>query len=631
MAGDSNKSNNSSSLPAALGRQNGASAPKVFITSDESLLASNGIAKLVFTFSTPPAVFTLEDVKVTNGAVTSLVQDLFNPHIYTAQFIGGLSNRSGMSTIQVESPRFDFSTYNGNPSNTLTIKNVDKQILPTVGFASNNISFAEGNDGKKLATFTLTLSSAVSGEVTAFYSTDKKTFGTAKAGEDFVATKGSVVFAAGEKTKTVTVEILGDTRYESNEYFYLDITSAKNADVVINGAEGLRSSWVMATILNDDLNAKPTVSFASNNASVVEGNEGTKLFQFTVNLSAASREVITADYSTEKKTYGTAKANIDYIPTTGTLTFAAGETSKTILVPIIGDKDFEADEYFYLDLTSSSGADVMVNGAEGLKSSWVMATIKNDDANNKPTVSFASNNASIVEGNEGTKLFQFKVNLSAASMETVTVEYSTEKKTFGTAKANADYIPAKGTLTFAPGETSKTILVEIVGDTAYEASEYFYLDLLSARGADIVTNGAEGLKSAWVMATISNDDVAGGKNQISGVYGSSAKDTLGGSALDDLIDGRGGSDFITGYAGNDTFAFAASYAAKDFTSAARILDFKDGFDRIGLRGELAFADLIISDAKEGDGALLSLKTGEALAVLIGVRASTIDMGDFVQL
>ena len=112
-----------------------------------------------------------------------------------------------------------------------------------------------------------------------------------------------------------------------------------------------------------------------------------------------------------------------------------------------------------------------------------------------PTLSISSRQAK--EGNTGTGLRQFIVTLSAASMQTVSVQYATAD---GTAKAGSDYTSASGSLTFAPGELTKTISVAVIGDTTVESNEKFVVKLSSALGATILTGTGTG--------TIVNDDVA---------------------------------------------------------------------------------------------------------------------------
>ena len=106
------------------------------------------------------------------------------------------------------------------------------------------------------------------------------------------------------------------------------------------------------------------------------------------------------------------------------------------------------------------------------------------------------NNVSLNEGSSGTTAFNFTVNLSAASAQTVTVNYATAN---GTATSPSDYQAKNGSLSFAPGETSKTITVLVNGDLDVEADETFAVNLTNALNATI-TNGTG-------TGTIFNDDV----------------------------------------------------------------------------------------------------------------------------
>lgn len=489
---------------------------KISLTSNVESLTNGQNAILTFLFSSVPVGFTLNDISVSNGTVTNLIQNLTSPNIFTANFIGGVSNHSGMSTIKLDGIYTDVLGTNGTPSNTLTIKNLDS--------STNNIS------------------------------------------------------------------------------------------------------------------SMPTVGFKSNNTSIMEGNSGITNMNFVIELSASSKENVTVNYTTFQKTYGTATINIDYIPLINSITFAPGEISKTISVEVIGDTVYESNESFYIDLISSKGATIVIKGAEGLRSSWSVGNIINDDIAPTPTVGFTSNNASIKEGNTGLTSMDFTVKLSASSTESITVNYTTELKTYGTAKANVDYIPVTGSIVFAPGETSKIIKVNVIGDTAYENNENFYLDLTSAKGATIVINGAEGLRNSWSVGNIINDDISTAStveiktNNTSikeGIFGTTGKDVIGGTSASDYIYGKGGADIITGFAGNDTFVFSKINSSKLLIDAAQITDFKNGFDLIGLQ-DLSYNDLFI---KQGTGlnkydTVVSLDSNKILLVLIGINASTIDSNDF---
>jgi hypothetical protein len=214
--------------------------------------------------------------------------------------------------------------------------------------------------------------------------------------------------------------------------------------------------------------------------TVAEGNAGTVAAAFTVTLSAASTQTVTVAFATAD---GTAAAGSDYRAASGSLTFAPGETSKTITVLVNGDRLAEPNETFFVDLNSPTNA--MVTDARGT------GTILDDE----PRIGVGD--VTKAEGKKGqTTLFTFTVTLSAAYDQPVTVSFKT---TNGTAKSGDDYVAKSGTLTFAPGETTKTITIAVNGDSKKEANEYFFLDLFGNSTNSLFT------KSRGV-GTILNDD-----------------------------------------------------------------------------------------------------------------------------
>ncbi len=114
-----------------------------------------------------------------------------------------------------------------------------------------------------------------------------------------------------------------------------------------------------------------------------------------------------------------------------------------------------------------------------------------------PTI--AITNASLAEGNSGSRNLAFTVNLSTASTTAVSVNYATSN---GTATAGQDYTAASGTVTFAPGVLSQQVNVAIAGDTTVEPSETLTVTLSNPTGATLATATATG--------TITNDDTASG-------------------------------------------------------------------------------------------------------------------------
>jgi Calx-beta domain len=120
--------------------------------------------------------------------------------------------------------------------------------------------------------------------------------------------------------------------------------------------------------------------------------------------------------------------------------------------------------------------------------------------------SLTVNDVSVTEGDSGTKNAVFTVVLSASSADPVTVGYATVD---GSAKAPDDYAAASGTLTFSPGELSKQVTVQVVGDTLDEPHEIYTLELSNPLGATIADgHGAGTILDNDPQVSLSVDDVS---------------------------------------------------------------------------------------------------------------------------
>jgi Calx-beta domain len=215
----------------------------------------------------------------------------------------------------------------------------------------------------------------------------------------------------------------------------------------------------------------PAAVFSVGGATVLEGNAGTRNAVVAVSLSEPHPNSVTVNYNTAD---GTAAAGSDYTAVSGKLTFAKGETSKSILVPVRGDRAVEADESFSVRLSDPTKGTRIGNGTGSV-------TIVDDE----PRVSVSD--ASAVEGNSGTTAVTFTVSLSAAYDQPVTVTYATAD---GTAAAGSDYASASGTLTFQPGEpTTQTITVLVNGDRLFEQNETFLVNLSTPNSYAAISRG----------------------------------------------------------------------------------------------------------------------------------------------
>ncbi len=212
----------------------------------------------------------------------------------------------------------------------------------------------------------------------------------------------------------------------------------------------------------------------------------------TVVRTGGSEGAISVDYATAPET---ATESADYSPVTGTLTFFPGEVTQDIFVDILGDTELEMSETLKVILSNPTGGATFAGGMQPTAT----LTIANSDA--PPSISFA-NPAAVVEGNAGSGgAIPFVIALSEPSSDPVTVHYFFGS---GSAAAGEDFddsaAPAGGvsTATFAPGETSVTIAVPVIGDAANEVDETLSINLFGATNALIA--------DAFAYGIITNDD-----------------------------------------------------------------------------------------------------------------------------
>jgi hypothetical protein len=317
------------------------------------------------------------------------------------------------------------------------------------------------------ATITVTRSSGMLGAVTVHYETSD---GDATAPSDYASTSGDLTFNDGEVIKTFTVPVVDDGASESQESLNLTLSAPTGGATL--GAQSTSNLYINDSKLN-----YPGTSFQD--ASVVEGNSGTvnAVFHVTVTPHAG---VMTVGYATAD---GTAQAGLDYQAVSGTLTFKAGETSKDVVVPIIGDTLLEGDEVFFLIHQGQSAGYVDRAPAEGI--------IVDDEGTATLSLSAATYN---VNENGGSLDIHVK---RVGGSGTATVDYATSN---GSAIAGSDYTTKTGTLSFNGNETDKVITVPLTDDAQNEPDETFNFKLSNP------SNAVSGGPNAAVV-TIKDDDV----------------------------------------------------------------------------------------------------------------------------
>ena len=343
-----------------------------------------------------------------------------------------------------------------NASDVATATITDNDATPSL-----TIDDVVVNEGAGTATFTVTLSAASGLPVTVNFATGN---GTATAPADFTSTTGTVVFAPGVTSRTINVAILDDSIFEISESFTVTLSNASNATIAdATGIGTIRDDGTGLGGTDDDIPGL-TVS----NVSATEGTDTHAVF--AVSLSNPSTTDVSFSLALAN---GTATGGgVDFGPglevsTNGgaswtpatSATIAAGQTSLLVRTPIINDLLDEAPETFTLTATRTAGT-----VRRGPAVATGTATINDDDA----TPGLVIDDVTV---NEGAGTATFTVTLSAASGQTVTVNYATAPA--ARRPAGRTSTTNSGTLTFAPGVVSQTITVVILDDAIFENSESY--------------------------------------------------------------------------------------------------------------------------------------------------------------
>ena len=340
----------------------------------------------------------------------------------------------------------------------------------TPDIAAGDAAVLEGDAGTAQLLFPVSLSGPDSDAVTVDFATAD---GTATAGADYLPAAGTLTFAPGQTQATVAVAVLGDVDLEPDETLLLALAAPVGGVLVDAQAVG--------TIIDDELPVSITIA----DVELPEGDVGTPEALFPVELSRPAAGEVRVDYATADVT---ATGGDDYLPASGTLVFAPGETALLLSVRVVSDFAGEPPETFVVQLSSPVGAELAVASAIG--------TILNDDP--PPVLSIAD--ASALEGDVGPVQAELVLSLNYPSHLPVTVDYATAD---AVATAGDDYTPTSGTATFLPGETTQSVFVDVLGDVDSEGDEDLLLELSNPVDSSLDRESA--------TVTIIDDDTGDGR------------------------------------------------------------------------------------------------------------------------
>ncbi|MFN7511741.1 Calx-beta domain-containing protein [Microcystis sp.] len=385
---------------------------------------------------------------------------------------------------------------------------IPNTLLSSVTIAISPASVTEDSTANLIYTFTRT------GDTTNALTVNYTVGGTATFNTDYIqtgatiftATSGTVTFAAGAATATLTINPTADISVESDE------------TVAITLASETGYTTVTGTIVNDDT----IVTLAVSPASVAEDGSTNLIYTFT--RTGVTTNALRVNYSVS----GTATVNTDYTQTGaasytatgGTITFAAGSDTATLTIDPIADTTVESNDTVAITIASGTGYTVGTTTA-------VTGTIADDDF---PVITLAVSPASVIEDGSTNLIYTF--TRAGATTNALIVNYSIA----GTADAT-DYTgatPGTGkTITFAAGSATATLTIDPTADTTFEADETVALTLASGIDYTIGTTSA-------VTGTITNDaDVAKVWTRLLG--------TSSGDLATAITTGGDGSIYLGGY------------------------------------------------------------------------------------
>jgi hypothetical protein len=345
---------------------------------------------------------------------------------------------------------FTAATGGGYQTHDILNWTVETPVAPTTRISVADLSQDEGISGKTDFVFTVTRGGNASSTSTVDWTTADE---SATAGSDYAAASGSITFGPSETTKKITIAVKGDTIDEPSETFTVNLSNVVGATIADGQGVGT---------IRDSNSTGPAITISD--VTITEGNNPQAAL--TVEASFAAAVAITVDYSTADNT---AVSGLDYVATFGSLTFEPGQVRRTILVPIVDDAAWEPTENFTVSLSNAVRASIADGQAIG--------TIQDNDPTG-PTISIGD--VVVSEGVDSQAIFTVRLNTTIAAP--VSVNYTT---TDGTALAGINYVATAGTLTFAAGETQRTITVPILNDGTTYPTETFTINLSNGTGAVI--------------------------------------------------------------------------------------------------------------------------------------------------
>ncbi len=448
-----------------------------------TFVSMNQTSGASFTLSTPAVGGT--------GTATASGASLAAGATATFTFVVRVNSNVASSSNIVNSPRVT-----SNPLDTLSLDNAPNEttniitqadlsltkIGPATASAGGNVSYTltVANNGPSDAS-TVDLSDAIPANTTSVSMTQTSgpifllTVPPLGATGTAHATRGTML-PGTSATFTLVVKVNPATAIGTTINNTASVSTTTTDPAAINNSSSSSLTIVPPTLSIDDV-------------TVIEGNSGSTNATFTVTLSSASGNTVSVDFFTSN---GTAAQPSDFTAINGTLSFAPGQLTRAITVPVNGDSSSEPSETFFVNLANPTNADVADGQGVG--------TINDDDATGVFQFSAASTSIS-----ESAGAAVVNVTRTGDTSGVASVRFETSD---GTAGQKADYTFESGVVQFGPGETTKAVNIPLVNDALIESGETFQVTLSDASGNFVIGNPGS------ILVTITDDDIAGAANPI---------------------------------------------------------------------------------------------------------------------
>jgi hypothetical protein len=425
------------SAPAAIitVRRTGPSAPAVGV----SFVASNGTATSGLDFGPASGTLTLGSGVMSQSFPVPIIKD-------------ALVEGSEAVMLSLFAPTGG-ALVGPNGTGVLNIADDDPPTLLKFGSPTYKVI-----ESAPVATFTVMRLGPTTGAVGVSYATSDGTATTT--GPDYGATSGTLSFGPGVKALSFSVPISNDLFDESNESFFVTLSSP-------TGGAFLGSPSVSEVSLLDN-DAGGTLQL---NLTALKVNETGGSATATVMRSAGAADGVSVDYATSN---GSATAGSDYTTISGTLDFAAGELSKSVVVPILDDGNGEGNETLDLTLSAPTGGAVL--GPRGK----MTITITDDESAAGGTLQLGM---AAYKTTETAGSLLVSVLRTGGATSPVSVNYAAID---GTALVGSDFTATSGTLNFGVNERTKTFPIPILNDTNAEGTESFQIALSNPTGGAIL-------------------------------------------------------------------------------------------------------------------------------------------------